>query len=216
MRFTEHLAGLLFPSSRDGVLPRYKLLRKSIGSVVLIPLMNCVNESQALAVERILIATLRPDCNGADWSHILQSKGVPLTPLKAGRKRPPRNLRLHTTDRNVSVWSQFHFSKSVEKANAVNSTPVAKKDSAKAELSSFVPLPARRYGSIIWLCRTCSYLWRCAYATVHCVLCYTKSESVVPCELAYLRSGQSAILCGGVVGLQTSLLRYAHSGSEGN
>ena len=52
MMFTEHLAGLLFPSSRHGVLPRYKLLRKSIGSVVMLPLMDFVNESQALAVER--------------------------------------------------------------------------------------------------------------------------------------------------------------------
>ena len=113
-RFGEHLAGLLFPASRDGAIARYTLLRKSIGSVSMLPLMSCVNEHQALALERVVIQTADPLCNGADLSQFLRSKGKLLKPLKAGRHRPPKHAR-RASGSNASVWLMPQFQIGVSK-----------------------------------------------------------------------------------------------------
>ena len=93
MRFAEHLSGLLYPSSRDGSIARYSLLRKSLGSVVMIPLLHCVNEPQALALEKAVIQAAKPPCNGADWDQLVHSRGPLLRALKSGRQRPPQHVR---------------------------------------------------------------------------------------------------------------------------
>ena len=66
MRCVEHLRGLLVPAYRDASLPRYGILRRSVGSVCFLPLLCCAHEVQALAVESALIRALAPSCNGAD------------------------------------------------------------------------------------------------------------------------------------------------------
>ena len=67
-RLIEHMTGLLFPSSRDGNLPRYKVLRSSVGSIGFCPLRVFDTELRTLAAERALIVELKPSANGADWA----------------------------------------------------------------------------------------------------------------------------------------------------
>ena len=123
-RFTEHLGGTMFPSSRAGVLPRYGILRRSVGSLSMLPLAYFETETRALAVERALIQSLRPVCNGADWALVLQKKklGTRLQVKKAFRRRPPQHLRVPKAV-HVPVWDQRHFAKHL--SSSIKSTSEA-------------------------------------------------------------------------------------------
>ena len=98
-RLVEHMVGLLFPRSRDGQLPRYKVLRASFPSVSWMPIAVFESEARCLAMERALIVCLRPVANRADWVAYTSKlqHGVPLRPEKAGRRRPPPALRYVST-----------------------------------------------------------------------------------------------------------------------
>ena len=94
-RLVEHLHALCFPKSRDGSLPRYRILRQSFASVCFLPLVGYSSETRCLAAERSLIRALNPICNGADWTSIKAARrqGALLQPGKAVRTRPPPPLR---------------------------------------------------------------------------------------------------------------------------
>ena len=88
MRCVEHLRGLLVPAYRDASLPRYGILRRSVGSVCFLPLLCCAHEVQALAVESALIRALAPSCNGADAALALrQSQLLRRTVLQSENDR---------------------------------------------------------------------------------------------------------------------------------
>ncbi len=94
-RCVEHMTALTFPKSRDGGLPRYRVLRQAFATVVFLPLLTFQSELQCLSAERALINAMAPICNGADWTAITGSKksGVLLRPAKIARARPPPPLR---------------------------------------------------------------------------------------------------------------------------
>ena len=76
-----------------------------------LPLAVFQAESQALAMERALIVSLKPAANGADWAAILAKKrqGRLLNPRKVLRRRPPLHLRA-VPEVHKSVWDQLRFS----------------------------------------------------------------------------------------------------------
>ena len=115
-RTLEHTAGMVFPQTASGKLPRYKVLRSSMGSFCVMPLQLLGTEVQALACERALIRSTKPMCNGADWAGLLNSKalGAPLAPGKAIRKRPPPALRAPVAVHR-SAWEDLSFAKLKEK-----------------------------------------------------------------------------------------------------
>ena len=65
-RALEHLRALLYANVRDGMKPRYRILRRSLGSVFMLPAMWCESEVRALAVEAVLIKLESPLCNVVD------------------------------------------------------------------------------------------------------------------------------------------------------
>ena len=115
-RLIEHMTGLLIPSSRDGNLPRYKVLRSSFGSIGFFPLRVFDNELRTLAAERALIVELKPSANGADWAALQGTRkhGRLLHPLKARRQRPPPAVR-KSGNLDVPIWDQLHFSQQNKK-----------------------------------------------------------------------------------------------------
>ena len=115
-RLIEHMTGLLFPSSRDGNLPRYKVLRSSVGSIGFFPLRVFDTELRTLAAERALIVELKPSANGADWAALpsIRKHGRLLQPMKVGRKRPPPAVR-KPKDLGVPIWDQLHFTRQHKK-----------------------------------------------------------------------------------------------------
>ena len=135
-RLVEHAVGLLFPRSRDGALPRYKILRNSFSSMAFLPLAVFQTESQALAMERALIVSLKPAANGADWAAILAKKrqGRLLNPRKVLRRRPPLHLR-SVPEVHKSVWDQLRFSVQAE-------------TQLKAGQQQEVPLPKKPFGKL--------------------------------------------------------------------
>ena len=54
-RFVEHVVGLCFVNSRDGSLPRYRILRQTMGALGMLPLAMVESEARALSLERALI-----------------------------------------------------------------------------------------------------------------------------------------------------------------
>ena len=116
-RVVEHFVGITLPNSRDGTLPRYRVLRESRGSCGCLPLVVLPSSSQALACERAVISCLHPVCNGADWAALLntQRRGVKLSPGKAIRARPIPAMRTPPKYR-VSIWEQLQFQTSHVKA----------------------------------------------------------------------------------------------------
>ena len=113
-RFIEHMVGLLFPRSRDGSLPRYKVLRQTLGSIGMLPLTVVASEPHALSLERALINTEKPNCNGADSTVFGTSKAELLGVRKAGRCRPPAPLRCKPLS-SPSVWDHLHYKIEVQK-----------------------------------------------------------------------------------------------------
>ena len=65
-RALEHLRALLYTNVRDGMKPRYRILRRSLGSVFMLPAMWCDSEVRALATEAVLIKLESPLCNVVD------------------------------------------------------------------------------------------------------------------------------------------------------
>ena len=65
-RALEHLRALLYTNVRDGMKPRYRILRRSLGSVFMLPAMWCDSEVKALATEAVLIKLESPLCNVVD------------------------------------------------------------------------------------------------------------------------------------------------------
>ena len=105
-RHFEHVLALLRPLSRDGALCRYKVLRKSIGSVFMLPVVAVANEGQCYAIETLIIQSTRPEGNNADEEAAQQKlqtgasiKPAPVRP----RKRPHRRFR--EVKAGVSMWT---------------------------------------------------------------------------------------------------------------
>ena len=65
-RALEHLRALLYTNVRDGMKSRYRILRRSLGSVFMLPTVWCDSEVRALAVEAVLIKLESPLCNVVD------------------------------------------------------------------------------------------------------------------------------------------------------
>ena len=47
-RALEHLRALLYTNVRDGMKPRYRILRRSLGSVFMLPAMWCDSEVESI------------------------------------------------------------------------------------------------------------------------------------------------------------------------
>ena len=62
-RALEHVRALLYTNVRDGMKPRYRILRRSLGSVFMLPAIWCESEVKALAIEAVLIKLESPLCN---------------------------------------------------------------------------------------------------------------------------------------------------------
>ena len=59
-RALEHLRALLYTNVRDGMKPRYRILRRSLGSVFMLPAIWCDSEVRALATEAVPIKLESP------------------------------------------------------------------------------------------------------------------------------------------------------------
>ena len=121
-KFVEHVVGLRFVNSRDGSLPRFRVLRQTIGTLGMLPLAMVESGAGALSLERALIISLQPNCNGADVTVFCKPKGYLLAPTKAGRCRPPAPLRAPTVSSDT-VWSQLHSDVQLKKQTQQASSP---------------------------------------------------------------------------------------------
>ena len=65
-RALEHLRAMLYANVRDGMKPRYQILRRSLGFVFMLPATWCDSEVRALATEAVLIKLESPLCNVVD------------------------------------------------------------------------------------------------------------------------------------------------------
>ena len=65
-RALEHLRALLYTNVQNGTKPRYRILRRSLGSVFMLPAVWCDSEVRALATEAMLIKLESPECNVVD------------------------------------------------------------------------------------------------------------------------------------------------------
>ena len=100
-RALEHLRALLYTNVRDGMKPRYRILRRSLGSVFMLPAMWCDSEVRALAVEAVLIKVESPLCNVVDGFGSIVGKRCK---VKGRRKRPSSWLR-RSKSPFTSIWS---------------------------------------------------------------------------------------------------------------
>ena len=123
-RVVEHFVGASLPRSRDGSLPRYRILRTSFGSLGCIPLVVLDSVERALACERALIVSLKPVCNGADWTALVGGKShcKRLSPGKAIRRRPIPPLRAPQLV-HLSIWDQLQFQNQLGKVEASSKDP---------------------------------------------------------------------------------------------
>ena len=99
-RALEHLRALLCTNVRDGMKPRYRILRRSLGSVFMLPVMWCESEVKALAVEAVLIKLESPLCNVVDGCGSVLWKRCK---VKGRRKRPSSWLR-RSNSSFASIW----------------------------------------------------------------------------------------------------------------
>ena len=109
-RALEHLRALLYTNVRDGMKPRYRILRRSLGSVIMLPAFWCDSEERALAMESLLIKLESPECNlvdryGNENAEKCKCKGV--------RKRPSSWLRRSRVS-STSIWSYRSVRRLVE------------------------------------------------------------------------------------------------------
>ena len=89
-RLSEHLRSVLRPFSAQGQKPRYKLLRRSIGSIAFLPIQTYASPEQAFAAEALAIRMECPAGNELDARAAQQSSaaaGRPLT-VRGPRRRP--------------------------------------------------------------------------------------------------------------------------------
>ena len=102
-RALEHLRALLYTNVRDGTKPRYRILRRSLGSVFMLPAFWFDSEERALAIETVLIKLESPECNVVDRTGLMN---VERCKVKGKRKRPsswPRRPKLSL----ASIWSHL-------------------------------------------------------------------------------------------------------------
>ena len=100
-RALEHLRALLYTNVRDGMKPRYRFLRRSWGSVFMLPAFWCDSEERALAMESVLIKLESPECNLVDRSGNVNCERCK---CKGVRKRPSSWLRRPRAS-STSIWS---------------------------------------------------------------------------------------------------------------
>ena len=150
-----------------------------MGALGLLPLAMVESEARALSLERALIISLQPNCNGADMSVSCKPKGYLLAPSKAGRCRPPAPLRAPKVSSD-SVWLQLHFEvqvKKTSKAGIVASSteaPIWQPVSKAPESHT----PNHR---LLW---TSCTVWYGCNPTVHCLRCNQEPAYCVASFLA--------------------------------
>ena len=65
-RCFEHLRAALRPNAGEGTKPRYRLLRRSLGSTFMLPALVAATEARAFALERTAIQLEAPQGNALD------------------------------------------------------------------------------------------------------------------------------------------------------
>ena len=100
-RALEHVRALLYTNVRDGMKPRYRILRRSLGSVFMLPAIWCESEVKALATEAVLIKLESPLCNVVDGCGSIHGKRCK---VKGRRKRPSSWLR-RSKSPFASIWN---------------------------------------------------------------------------------------------------------------
>ena len=100
-RALEHLRALLHTNVRDGMKPRYRISRRSLGSVFMLPAIWCDSEERALATEAVLIKLESPLCNVVDRAGSIVGERCK---IKGKRKRPSSWLR-RSKSPFASIWS---------------------------------------------------------------------------------------------------------------
>ena len=100
-RAPEHLRALLYTNVRDGMKPRYQILRGSLGSVFMLPAVWCDSEVRALATEAVLIKLESPECNVVDR---VGSMAGERCKIMGKRKRPSSWFR-RSKSPFASIWS---------------------------------------------------------------------------------------------------------------
>ena len=86
---------------QDGMKPRYWILRRSFGSVFMLPAVWCDSETRALATEAVLIQLESPVCNMVDRVGLIVGERCK---IKGKRKRPSSWLR-RSRSPFASIWS---------------------------------------------------------------------------------------------------------------
>ena len=99
-RALEHLRALLYTNVRDGMKPRYRILRRSLGSVFMLPIFWFDSEG-ALATETVLIKLESPECNVVDRTGLMNVERC-----KVNDKRPSSWLRRPKLS-FASIWSHL-------------------------------------------------------------------------------------------------------------
>ena len=115
-RLREHLRGIRFPHHGDGRWPRYQLLRKSLGTLCMLPVAVLKTEAEAFALESLLIKFTNPDCNNSDRGY--RNKGTTRGQLLRPRpdqvrRRPPPRLR--GPRQAHSIWYSQVFQAAADK-----------------------------------------------------------------------------------------------------
>eukprot|EP00971_Amphidinium_carterae_P281147 5582238-Amphidinium_carterae.1 len=117
-RLAEHVRGFLAPESRDGGLPRYRLLRRSgVGTLRFNPSQLWQSSARALAAESVAILLEHPECNVSDMRKVEQMRAMAPPGLqvdghaqaqrpmhRARRNRPPA-WRRHRKQVLESIWA---------------------------------------------------------------------------------------------------------------
>eukprot|EP00959_Pyramimonas_sp_CCMP1952_P462616 9483547-Pyramimonas_sp.AAC.1 len=57
------------PDQPEGRWPRYRLLRKSLGTLCMLPVAVDPSEAQAFAMESLVIKFANPECNNRDQGY---------------------------------------------------------------------------------------------------------------------------------------------------
>eukprot|EP00972_Heterocapsa_arctica_P114428 16442408-Heterocapsa_arctica.AAC.1 len=105
MRVFEHLRVLLRPQGAEGKKPRYRLLRQSLGSAVMIPALGAASEARAYSLEFCAIRLEAPAGNALDEQVGAQATGKKYAVcLRSGRRRRPSSWRRAHRPPWASVW----------------------------------------------------------------------------------------------------------------
>ena len=111
-RLLEHLRALFRPATRDGQKPRYRILRKSLGTLGFVPLVLTSSEQLAFATESLIIRMEKPQANLEDIAWDQRLRGIhpklpegTITAHKKKRRRPFPSFRVGSNP-TASVWEQ--------------------------------------------------------------------------------------------------------------